>query len=42
MKLRWEAMGGTPGSCVRGPLTGNCKGDWSKTLQKIPQLNYSL
>jgi len=21
MKLCWEAMGGTPGSCVRGPLT---------------------
>ena len=21
MKLRWEAMGGTPGLCVRGPLT---------------------
>jgi len=21
MKLCWEATGGTPGSCVRGPLT---------------------
>jgi len=21
MKLCWEAMGGAPGSCVRGPLT---------------------
>jgi len=22
MKLCWEAMGGTPESCMRGPLTG--------------------
>ena len=33
MKLCWEAMGGAPGSCVRGPLTS--------TLEVCPKTSKS-
>jgi len=33
MKLCWEATGGAPGSCVRGPLTNTTK----SPLLKIPK-----